>query len=576
MTIYTDPARVISGLSIEDYQAPLGDYLRARAGETFTRNPLPSLLRSQALDELEGDVSFGPGREALIRKTGRGEEESLFLEPPKPEDEDEPDTPLTPFLSPLEAGEKYGHLGLTFDRPVRQAVADELARRKLAERRRQSIISRRGDFGAGAAGLGLDLLVSVADPLNVASAFIPVIGQARFASMVARLGAGRARFTRGAIEGAVGAAVVEPIVLMAAIEEQADYNHLDSLLNLAFGSILGGGLHLGGGFVADVAARATGRPTLSDRIAALSPEVREAAGRVALAQTLEGRAGDVDPVIRAAEEPPPAPVPRAPEGPPGPEAPPSRRPESAPEIGTARPEGRPEAEPPGSPFRQTRPFEVEGTGITVDLPDELHARLWDYAVARRGLPEAERRGKVDAETRRLFDDFKPYVLEDFDKPADVNDLAEDYLFLVEEDAGGGRRRRVEAPPLVDPELAPDYLAARGRQLEALARGRTDAAPTPEDIADFAARQENPEQLTLPDFDAARQAEREVAEAPARFDVQAAEAELAEAETLLGETADALGIDRAKFTELAEADAALDDAKGLARAVRAAGLCQTRS
>jgi hypothetical protein len=90
------------------------------------------------------------------------------------------------------------------------------------------------------------------DPINIAASFIPVFGQARFAALAARTSLRTARLTRGVVEGAVGAAVVEPLVYSAAKRVQADYGAVDSLLNITFGSILGGGLHVGVGKLRDI------------------------------------------------------------------------------------------------------------------------------------------------------------------------------------------------------------------------------------------------------------------------------------------------------------------------------------
>ena len=119
---------------------------------------------------------------------------------------------------------------------------------KKEERARQSIISRGPEgswnpfskgFYVGAAKFGTGLAVSMLDPINIGASFIPVFGQARFAALAARQGLRTARLTRGVVEGAVGAALVEPIVYSAAKRVQADYGAADSLLNIAFGSILG-------------------------------------------------------------------------------------------------------------------------------------------------------------------------------------------------------------------------------------------------------------------------------------------------------------------------------------------------
>ncbi|HBM7739289.1 TPA: hypothetical protein LZ417_005308, partial [Escherichia coli] len=106
-----------------------------------------------------------------------------------------------------------------------------------------------------AASLGASLL----DPLNIASAFVPVVGEARYANLLARaaspLGRAGVRAGVGALEGAVGAAIIEPLPLLAAAQDQTDYGLSDSLANIALGGLLGGGLHTVGGAISDALKR---------------------------------------------------------------------------------------------------------------------------------------------------------------------------------------------------------------------------------------------------------------------------------------------------------------------------------
>jgi len=142
-----------------------------------------------------------------------------------------------------ELNAKYAHLGLFFDKDTREGVVDYIVDRKNIELKRQQILSRGPQsLAAKSVYLGAGLVTSFADPINIASAFIPVVREARFASLVARLGATRARLSKGFIEGAVGNALVEPIVYAQAKKEQSDYGAMDAFLNIGFGSILGGGL----------------------------------------------------------------------------------------------------------------------------------------------------------------------------------------------------------------------------------------------------------------------------------------------------------------------------------------------
>ena len=202
----------------DQYSFGLGKTLGAIAGETWNFNPLLSLIRLGELTELKID-----------------------------------DSENEPLISKDILNEKYNAEGLNFEEDEKQSVVDLLFERKKNERRRQDIIAR-GPNGIlpGTVKFLTGLGVSLLDPINIASAFVPVLGQARFASLAGRFGLTAARTTRGVVEGAVGAALVEPIVYAAATTEQADYGLRDSFLNIAFGSILGGGLHVGSGKLKDI------------------------------------------------------------------------------------------------------------------------------------------------------------------------------------------------------------------------------------------------------------------------------------------------------------------------------------
>ena len=139
---------------------------------------------------------------------------------------------------------------------IPEAALDTLIERKAIERRRQEVFGQaEGGFGQGAARLGVALGTSLIDPLNVATAFIPVIGEARYTGLLARAGSPLARAGVrtgvGAVEGVAGAALVEPIIAGSRRYEQADYDMADSLLNVAFGGVFGAGLHSVGGAISD-------------------------------------------------------------------------------------------------------------------------------------------------------------------------------------------------------------------------------------------------------------------------------------------------------------------------------------
>lgn len=125
---------------------------------------------------------------------------------------------------------------------------DEIARKSILDRAPSGVLPTTARFAAS-------LMTGVLDPINVASAFVPIVGEARVAAMLAQAGsvAGRVgvRAAIGAAEGAVGAALVEPISYFGRTQMQDDYSMSDSLANLAFGTIAGGALHAGGGAAGD-------------------------------------------------------------------------------------------------------------------------------------------------------------------------------------------------------------------------------------------------------------------------------------------------------------------------------------
>jgi hypothetical protein len=142
------------------------------------------------------------------------------------------------------------------DRDYNEIELGILASRKEKEVRRREILARAEGSGSSVAGrFGISLAGSMLDPINVASVFIPVIGPSRYALMLERAGSavGRAgvRAGVGAAEGVVGAALVEPLIVGAAMQEQADYTFADSFLNVVIGGVFGGGLHVTGGLVQD-------------------------------------------------------------------------------------------------------------------------------------------------------------------------------------------------------------------------------------------------------------------------------------------------------------------------------------
>jgi hypothetical protein len=269
--------RVSKTQQLEDLSSGLGEALGATASQVWVENPSSSLFRFSKLEQAQRGT-FEPGSKGgqfIEPKTG------IVL------DKTDADRRVKDAGVPLTIGAQG----------IREEALNILISRKRDELKRKAVIdSAPAGFWSGAAQIGTGLAVSIADPINIASAFVPVIGQARYAKLVAGASsaAGRAsvRAGVGVTEGVVGAALVEPLVLITAEAEQADYGLYDSFLNLAFGAVLGGGLHAGLGAVGDAIGRS-------------SPQTKETMLKGAIGQALDDRPIDVgylaqsDPSFRA-------------------------------------------------------------------------------------------------------------------------------------------------------------------------------------------------------------------------------------------------------------------------------------
>lgn len=248
MTIFTDGPIVRRSRNLLD-EVTTGQFgaARAAAQEGWIRSPTSSGRRNAEIVEQERGKFERPGFPAYGVPEVRSE-------------------PETPMLSAEQARQRVQDAGLPLTVPeegIREGVLDILMERKQEELQRQFVLDN-----APASTVPLQLLASFAassiDPINIGAAFVPVYGQARYASMLAnatsRLGRAGVRARVGAVQGAVGTALVEPIVLSAASREQADYGLVDSLSNIAFGAVLGGGLHTLGGAISDFRARRLATP----------------------------------------------------------------------------------------------------------------------------------------------------------------------------------------------------------------------------------------------------------------------------------------------------------------------------
>ena len=202
------------------------------------------------------------------------------------------------YLNKDELNKQYADIGLFFEEDTREGVVNYLVNRKQIEQERASVVSRGPQNTYGTFFLA-SLATNFADPINVGAAFVPIVGQTRFANMVARSGKNVARLQRGFVEGFVGNLAVEPIVYGVAQSEQSDYDQYDAFFNIAAGGILGSSLHVGFGKIGDVIAEKTGKPNIYQRLAAISPENQQELLRYSIGKTLRGEKVDTGDLINS-------------------------------------------------------------------------------------------------------------------------------------------------------------------------------------------------------------------------------------------------------------------------------------
>ncbi len=164
-----------------------------------------------------------------------------------------------------------------------------------------------------AANLAGSLAGSLVDPSNIGLAFVPVVGQSRYAQLLARAGGafGRTgvRAGVGGLEGLAGLAPVEVFNYFAHQQQQSDYDAYDSMTAIAGGAFFGSALHGGAGLFSDFVMGgakkfsptvARTEPSLAPAPGAAAPPVLDMAARerlMVLDRLAEGR-----PVTRAQAE----------------------------------------------------------------------------------------------------------------------------------------------------------------------------------------------------------------------------------------------------------------------------------
>lgn len=510
------------------------DVLREQFAQTFEENPIMAARRWNELREDHKTGPMLPAESARQKLKDAGLENDL----------------------------KVSGAGIT------QAALDTLMFRKRIEKKRQEIFARsEGGVGLGAARLGLAFATTLSDPISAGLNFVPVVGQARYARWLAGAGsvAGRigVRAGAGAIEGAAGAALYEPFLYTMRTQEQADYDSTDSLLNVAFGGVVGSGLHVTVGSLGELYSRLRpakeaaprieptvgprpveplpeniqraifDQPRAADTVAAMTPEAQQAALRAAVGQAIEGRPIDIRPVIQAAQDQsaryqgnlPSSEYLAIPDAPPKSVMDNRARVETVPLDAARRTQSRMGGKSPGAL--------IEGYA---DRPVAVRLENGEYLVfdGHHRAVAAMKRG--DKTMDMYVVDAKQYAPE----------LA-------------GRKRVKES------QTDEDLLRALGvDQASPAARSRAMPADEPRDAAEYRAATEQAEATLARDVENTTEANLKAAEE---------EATLAEAEAK--ELAKRLGIDMKEDADIAAITEAADKAERWARAAELATVCLVR-
>lgn len=260
------------------------DYSDIGAGQRKDAAQLPLL---DSVSDAASHAFFGASRDAIdlidyANEGDRARRDQQFNVDPQAD-------PGGALIDPKEYQAKYQDLGLTFTPDMSRAQANLLINHRQDELHRQFVLDHSPDTVMAKTARGLtDFAVSALDPLNVAAAFVPGVGEARAGLIAARYGKTIGRIAEGAAAGATGMAALQPLQYAEAQAYQDHYGPMDAFMNVAFGAALGGGLHAGVGAISDFIAKA-------------SPETREAALRASVGQALDGRPIDVESVLATDE-----------------------------------------------------------------------------------------------------------------------------------------------------------------------------------------------------------------------------------------------------------------------------------
>ncbi len=313
--LFDNDLRVSTNQSLTDFTPTAGTYMGAAFTEGWRYTPISSIARmselrtaSEGSERIQAGPALGYGAYAqpdkevygvTIKGQRRVHPDQVVKIPPK-----------TKKLTQQDAMTVVKDNQLNLDIPADGITEEALG--LLIDRKKEEIQFKFQQEAAPdgvlptAAKFSAQVAANLLDPLNIAVSFVPVVGQTRYLQMLERasgaLGRAGVRAGVGAVEGAVGNLLIEPLVYTAAQQEQADYSMMDSVFNVLVGGVMGSGLHAGAGAISDAikirrSAR-TAEPTggTAQAISKASQQTKESMLRAAVAQEATGYRANVNPV----------------------------------------------------------------------------------------------------------------------------------------------------------------------------------------------------------------------------------------------------------------------------------------
>lgn len=250
--LYENAGQPPKPIDLSDYTPTLGESVSASFKQAWTYNPtaiyldMPKIAGPQffehAFDSTTSDVD-------IVNAISMGE--STGFEPPQGID----------IARQQERIDEAGLAGIVHPDPAYtdEALDTIIAARRL-ERSRSLAAANAPAWhlpfslmGAFAAGL--------TDPVNLATAFLPIVEPASIAATLGMAGRSAGLVSRaisGGIAGGTASAIVEPAIAAGQNLLQAEYGPVNSLVNISAGAILGAAIQPAAGMVSDFIAMRRG------------------------------------------------------------------------------------------------------------------------------------------------------------------------------------------------------------------------------------------------------------------------------------------------------------------------------